>query len=221
MSAAAAIPGRALGASWFKSPIDIEDWIRMGRRIWGWLKDRVRHRRKEHRVRDRDLARDLGCSRRSVQRGLLFLELMGVIVRRREHGEYSGRVIVIVMPLAGDNKDEDKAERKGSGRKAAARPAPTTAAAPAAPPEPPPSAEEQRQAVGGLRAMMAKILEEQRQSPPAEADPATPSPPPAAPRKLRGIPRDLNYVRLKVRMGEKLTADEQAMLDAADGNRSP
>jgi hypothetical protein len=153
-SAALPFPTK-LGADWFKAPVDFAFWARMARRIWQWLKDRRRHRRREHRVTDRELARELGVTRRSIQRGLWALQyLYGAIVRRREHGPGGGRVIEIILPLAGDDQ-QGKADPRKAKAKAPARPA--AGPAPTAEPEPPAMTEDERkQAAAELREQLAR-----------------------------------------------------------------
>jgi hypothetical protein len=130
----AALPSPTrLGAEWYKAPIDYEEWKRAARRCWKFFKRRTRQQRREFDVKDREIGREIGASRRTVQRGLWWLEkVYGVIFR--DHSDGHGRTVRILLPLAGD----DQADAKKPGPKPKSRAA--SAARPAAPtgPTPPP-----------------------------------------------------------------------------------
>jgi hypothetical protein len=152
-AAASLPPSTRLGAAWAKDPLDIEDWIRSARRVWKYLKHPRRQRKAEHTARDKEIGREIPegragprrgrpASRRTVQRGLWYLEhVLKAIVRDRSGGR--GRVIRITLPLAGDDKEEkekEKARAKEKARPAAPAPAPTPT--PTKPPADPPPADD-------------------------------------------------------------------------------
>jgi hypothetical protein len=143
MSAAAIPLPAGFGVEWYKTPVDNNRYPAAARRVLGFLKRRTRQKQREFRQRDWEIARQVGdmegdektgpC-RRTIQRGLKWLEEHGFIERDWSDGH--GRVIRFRMPFAGDGKDEAEARPKP---KAAARP---PAEAPPAPPaEPPPDAD--------------------------------------------------------------------------------
>ena len=102
-------PLDGVGAAWTKSPIDREEWPRAARRDWDYLKHPKRQRKREHTPLNRDIGKELGgrgSSRRTVQRGLAFLESIGAIARIFIDGVRT----IIVRPLAGEGKEEEAAE---------------------------------------------------------------------------------------------------------------
>lgn len=220
MSAAAAVP--TFGACWTKSPIDRETWKRSARRAWDWLKHPRRQRKREHTPTNREMANELGCSRRTVQRGLQGLEGIGAAFRDFSEGVRK----IIVRPLAGEGKEEEEGQEKSEAPPKPTAPRatkPPPVPAPPPQPEPPPSPEEQRQASAALRAEMARIsaeAEAEKRASKAEASSSGPAVPPP-PKPIKGInPDDRAYLEFKEGMGE-LTPSERARLDAIRGNRSP
>lgn len=122
------------GAEWVKDPIDIETWPKAARRVYRYLKRRIRMRKAEHRAKDREIGLEIGemegrkaFHRRTVQRGLKFLQDLGGIFR--DHSDGHGRVIKVFLPLAGDGTEKTgAAPREGAkaGSGATAAPPPST-----------------------------------------------------------------------------------------------
>ena len=212
------------GAEWYKAPIDLEDWIRPARLIWRWLKRRTRHRKRKHRPKDWELARELNRCRRTIQRGLWYLEFVcKVIVRRRVQGHMghdSFREIEVILPLQGDEKQAEARPKSKGDAKAAPAPAeaPKPAEAPPPAPEPTETPGERAAALAAIREQVARERAAARTAPPAPAH-EPPSRPPAA---IKGIPAaDPKFLEVKERMGEPLTPSERAALEAARRERGP
>lgn len=222
MSAAAFPSSTKLGAEWYKAPIDYEEWKRAARRCWKFFKRRSRQKRREFEVKDREIGREIGASRRTVQRGLWWLEkVYGVIFR--DHSDGHGRVVKILLPLAGD----DNGEAKESKAKAKAKP--SSAARPAAPATPPgrpadppgdPDPDPCRPIPpGGFMAEIARLAAQLGAESPAEEP--RPAPPPLPSKPLPGIPDDIGYLAFKEKTGETLSKSERKRLDEARGDRAP
>lgn len=131
MTDAATLPAvTSLGAEWYKAPIDFNHWARSARRIWSYYRRRTRHGKREFTKTDREIAREIGgmdgrpMSRRSVQRGHWFLHhVYKTITRDHDHPDHKGRVVRVLLPLAGDDKEKQGPE---GGATPKAKPGPTT-----------------------------------------------------------------------------------------------
>ena len=220
MSTAAASlpPCSKLGAEWYKAPIDFNDWIRAGRRVWTYYRRRVRHRRRDFTASDREIGRSMPnadgtpASRRTVQRGHKFLELIGAIFR--DHSGGHGRVVRILLPLAGEK------DKEAGGAPKPARAEAPAAATPSPPPTPPPVEEPPAEPDGPadwsrVRSDIARTRAEIAAAP--GPDP-TREPPPVV---IRGVDNtDIAYLEFKEKMGE-LTEGERRRLEDARRTRSP
>ena len=129
MSASTVTLPTVRGAEWFKAPIGFARWPKFAQLAWSWLKRRNRMGRTDHRVTDREIGVEIERCRRTVQRGLKWLADAEII--RRIHDE-SGRIIRMVLPLAGDGQER----KQGAVPTERARRRPAERSAPKPPPKP-------------------------------------------------------------------------------------
>lgn len=109
------------GCLWFKGLMGMVDWPKCVRRLWEWITHPVHNGARQFKITSRALARILGVGIRSAQMSLDMAAAMGLIERSRDYGPHGGRVIVIVVELAGPRSKtppkpgthaRNKAERK-------------------------------------------------------------------------------------------------------------
>jgi hypothetical protein len=233
-TAAASLPTTTkLGAAWAKDPLDIEDWIRSARRVWKYLKHPRRQKKTEHTPKDREIGREIPegrkgprqgrpASRRTVQRGLQYLDVVLEAIKRDWSGGH-GRVIRITLPLAGDDREEKEEEKAKAKAKARPAPAPTAATEPARESSSPPAADDPPAEPGQFGREWKRARAEAEASRPT-AEPAREPGPDGfseSARKAVKIDRDdLGYLEIKEGMGE-LTPSERERLEALRRNRSP
>lgn len=124
MSLASSAAPTTAAIPWFKAPfLGYHRWARAAQRVWEWLLRPSHGGRRQFKIRDWELARALGVGRRCIQFALYYLEhVAGVIRRWRTYGPDGGRVVEVVIALAGpgekaggkpaENPGPGSAERK-------------------------------------------------------------------------------------------------------------
>jgi hypothetical protein len=199
-AAVALPPCTALGAEWFKAPIDFRNWAASAQTVWTFYKRRVRHRKRRFKVKDRDIGqamKDVGlpASRRTVQRGHWFLEFAYKVIERDWSGGH-GREVVIKLPLAGD----DKEEKTEADPKPKAEPKPPPSPKPK--PDEPATADDRPLEPGEARRMWERAQAQAK----VEADAGKAAVRPRAPLGVDGVEK----------AARELGADELARLEALE-----
>jgi hypothetical protein len=120
-----------IGLPWFKGVFGMVDWPKAARRLWEWLKLPGHAGATQFKIHDWELAQALGVGRRCIQKALKRLQDLGMINRFRLYGPDGGRVIEIVIPLAGP-KPKVSSKAKATSKKTASQshPIPATPLAP-------------------------------------------------------------------------------------------
>jgi hypothetical protein len=87
---------------WFKAP-SIQFWSlpQSVQRLWEYLKNISHGGANRFKIKDWELAEALDVGTRCVQKALKLAEALGLIRRYREYGRQGGRVIEIIIDLAG------------------------------------------------------------------------------------------------------------------------
>lgn len=115
---AAALSAPPVAATWFKATTEFWRLPQCVQRLWEWVKH-VKHRgATRFKIKDWQLAEEMGVGRACVQKALRWAERLGLIRRYRVYGRDHGRVIEIVFNLVGPKpkaKPATKAQARAKG----------------------------------------------------------------------------------------------------------